>query len=1179
MLTPAASLRVPHLLVALLLGSFQLHAEPPKPAILIDAWGGNMDLVYMRQLEQKGFVVDAVPHQELTWERLKQFNALLLVDFPQEGKVEKSPGHGPASGPNLKETLALLDKFLKSGGGVMFSLLQHANDPAFYNTASKALARWGASRPLETVTVPAGNLTEHPRLRIPFFFTDKVAPGPVSEGVKGIWYPLGGPWTYFTGPIEVDAEWTVVLQGPAGSQSTPIDLGQAKPGVPFYENPFQRPGGVVEPPLFAIRDLRPGRLALLHCSPIFHFSSGSSWMHDRAVLDKGLANRPSDFGRLLENTLRWLAELSLGQGELGGAVVPPDRWIPPYERPGAKETFDGGAYIGAYGGPDSLDPAKPPPSVKLHRGFVGPRTAFSGGQGNVADYAATARKLGLSFIIFLEDFSQLSRESLAALTTDCKAQSGDDLLLLAGYRVKTNLGNSIFFCGHDPLYVHDKHLSGPDKKTYQQQDVDKDGKFGPSRSIDFIFESLRNDVNTVGYFGFTGPRKQGGMNVEHLRLFSMAGILFYDHGKLVEDVTDQYLLTNQGTLTGTPVCVSLVDSPEEMWKEVEIGRGITHAAAPSVKNLWDGALRWNHQYFSLNVFPTTGPLIHFWPATYRTSSFAGESFVAWRMLLAQHLHVTADAGLKEVALYDGTKLYRRFLLGGAKEFVVRLFLNGSLQMNISIVATDQNGGKAVSFPYRGWNDASPAPVFCGDHVNDCGGMKLFRGPGWSRHCQVPPIANPGETWDGGPPASLPLFSIGQIFPAIISKQSRQDANIYPVPMLDFCDEHAYQGRLVARDITMPGVVHINAWSGYGPIEPAPLADLVGEYIEWRRYYTAAATAWGAHGIAAGIAPGLYTQLTTFKRDQHLQQLALSGLWRYPLSANVLLLTGEGDRLLSARDISPLKGIPYREYAIPTGGWFAGISAQPGNAYLAVNHGEPLRLKVWENRVELEADLGPKGRDVKAGEAHQVELFSLYWPMDIPIPDSETLLRWIRYFEQPDGLQLSRGKRLSTRLGILDLEAQEGAVELVVPRPSDGMNVTLPVRARGFNPRWSAILLQREGYNGGNRYGPPTNRVRSLGVSEDGRIYFPIYSGQAKTHVLAGHPIVADESGKDLFIQVTCLCDAVADKPMLWHVSVNNPTDAPVTTRFRRSMDLPGLAFEDTPLTLQPGEYKVLVHVK
>jgi hypothetical protein len=49
--------------------------------------------------------VDAIGHHELTWERLTNYNVLVLIDFPQEGKVTHNPHGGPASGPNLDETL------------------------------------------------------------------------------------------------------------------------------------------------------------------------------------------------------------------------------------------------------------------------------------------------------------------------------------------------------------------------------------------------------------------------------------------------------------------------------------------------------------------------------------------------------------------------------------------------------------------------------------------------------------------------------------------------------------------------------------------------------------------------------------------------------------------------------------------------------------------------------------------------------------------------------------------------------------------------------------------------------------------------------------------------------------------------------------------------------------------
>jgi len=68
----------------------------------------------------------------------------------------------------------------------------------------------------------------------------------------------------------------------------------------------------------------------------------------------------------------------------------------------------------------------------------------------------------------------------------------------------------------------------------------------------------------------------------------------------------------------------------------------------------------------------------------------------------------------------------------------------------------------------------------------------------------------------------------------------------------------------------------------------------------------------------------------------------------------------------------------------------------------------------------------------------------------------------------------------------------------------------------------------------------------------------------------GEPIIADAAGKDLFIEVVCLEDAQGDKPRLWHVSVNNPTDKSVTTRIRKVMDLPGREPEEQTMTFCLG---------
>jgi hypothetical protein len=106
----------------------------------------------------------------------------------------------------------------------------------------------------------------------------------------------------------------------------------------------------------------------------------------------------------------------------------------------------------------------------------------------------------------------------------------------------------------------------------------------------------------------------------------------------------------------------------------------------------------------------------------------------------------------------------------------------------------------------------------------------------------------------------------------------------------------------------------------------------------------------------------------------------------------------------------------------------------------------------------------------------------------------------------------------------------------------------------------------------------TDRFRSLSLDANGHAYLPIHSGQAALHHLViGQPIVADAAGKDLFIEVVCLKDAQDGNPPQWHVSVNNPTDASITTTLTQAIALPGLTLAAGPITIPAGGYELVVH--
>ncbi|HCD31308.1 MAG TPA: hypothetical protein DER01_02810 [Phycisphaerales bacterium] len=1147
------------------------------PTILFDSWNGHADNDYMKQLTEAGFVVDAIKHEELTWDRLKQYNVLVMLDFPEENKVKYNPGYGPAKGPNFQQTYEMIERFLKLGGGVMVNLIQHRNRPQLYDSVQKLLGKWGASRPMQTVDLPQHQYVLHPRLRhqFQFYFTDNVQPSPVSQDVKGVWYPQNQMWCT-GGPITVDKDWTVVLRAPHGSVTKPLAFPQKRIHADDDQRIKESQERVKEPALYAIREFGGGRLALFHAHSNHHWQSGRQWLHDGVMLDKGLQGRPSDFGILLSNTWKWLASPSLQSGKLGGAKVEADRWKHRFEReddPVYQRLLVNEPKV-------NLSPQWTPRDLPCFKGMVGPQTVHSGGQATVEQYAKVARQKGLGFVIFLEDFTRLNRQSLTRLVAQCKQYSSSDLLLIAGYRIPTNLGNTQFHFGFDPVWPDKKHLSA-DGKLLIIQPKAKDGRYKSADIVTYILASRKGGKNSSGFFGFREPMKQGGMAVTDLRIYSMVGLMLYREGQLVEDMTDQYLTTNACTMTGTPVAIHLIDTHEAMADAVDQGLAMTYAKARNLSKLWKEALAWNSQFMNPDVYVSNGPMIEHWTdSSYRKGTYAAEPYVASRVLVGATLEVTSKVGLKEICIYDGDRLFRRYLPGGKKTFQKRLFFSGSLQRTMSVVATDKQENKAVSFPLRGWNDGGPSIIFCADHVNE-GEMKLFHGPGWTRYNDIPYISELGEKWDGMVRvAHHPLLDFGNNAPRFKSDIGRQDMNLCQTPMLELSDDNVLRCRSISRGVMAPSVKNFNAWRGYGPIEPTPLVDLVGIFTQFSAYQTGKAVGHGPMGVEGGPLLTMYEQTNTFKKDMTLTESYFSHQWREPITGDIDLVVGEGDRIIEERDISTdeFDNSKPKSHIIDTGQWFAAISPVQANAMLMVNRGSPLVLSVSGKKTQLVEALPRNGLVVKAHQQRRVSWLTCYWPMDITIGDTDTLLKWIRYYQKPDGLQIIQGKQLDGFLGLIDLQSEDGAVELKLPQAPDDLDVNLPFRVHGLNPRYSAILWQKTGYVGEGRYGSERNRFRNVAVDWEGHAYFPVYAAKAKLHHwVVGQPVIADEQGAELFIEVVCLKDAQKGASPQWHVSINNPTDQVITTKIRQVIKLPGLNLYQQKISIKPGVSVTLIH--
>ncbi|MBS3762767.1 MAG: hypothetical protein KGZ25_05610, partial [Planctomycetes bacterium] len=839
-------------------------AAQPEPSLLFCSprglAAGYVDLTYIKELHDAGFEVDYTEGlDKLTADRIRQYNVLVLYTCPN------------------KQLAKRILKYVAGGGGILLIPTEHnINKQRLYDITEPL----GADLPVERIkeTDPAKKgLLSHGARGVPLAYTSQIPPSPVSKGVKGIWYPTSPAYNAsHTGPLAVGKPWLVVLRGSKTSKTVPVNLSESN--TPDLLDPFIREAGVKEPVFFAIRPFKKGRVALVNQWRQYSIGSGTKWIYNREVLSKGIKGRPSDFGKLLRNTYRWLAEPSMKSGAVGGYETEEEVFVPPNRRENAQKMFQYTFWWWEY---EMAQWHRPPKFAPLFRGLIGAKSRFSTGEGTIEEYRDAARGAGLRFVVFLEDFPELTGKEFDELKKRCAELSDDQVLLVPGYNILNNIGDHMFFFGTDPIWPPDYCLTGPDKKTFAlQREAEGGGYTGHhAQSFNWLLK-WSNARRQSGYYHFSD--NQPGQRLPDQRASAMTALRYYRRGKLIEDVTDLYPLTTQGTLPPSPVSVNEVYSPAGLVREAGSGNALTYVQARKHSTIFRDGLRWSHQYDGLNVFLSDGPLIRAWPFCYRVMTLGSEAFVTKPTLMPSLLSVTSDRGLKEVRIYNGRNLFRRFDCGGAKKFQKTLLLDGVIQKNLVLVAEDTEGHSAVSTPRRCWKSGGRAVVFCGDHVNDCksGGMILGRGPvSLISHWVVPlPPDIAGNTWDGGPPGSLPLVTFGESRPVLETETARESGSRFrQVPLLEFSDEGAaaassWHNALYAKSIRRP----VNPWHTFGPVDgPSDLMEFTLRYREWLTPTIGAPQAgWAGPGVRHGINACLFRSEISFRSEATIKKLQL-----------------------------------------------------------------------------------------------------------------------------------------------------------------------------------------------------------------------------------------------------------------------------------------------------------------
>ena len=303
----------------------------------------------------------------------------------------------------------------------------------------------------------------------PIWHTDNVLPSPVSSGVESLWYPSFPAYNgQMTNCLFLPEPWTTVARAMPTTTTGPVQHKDGSwPFSPAPIDPFVRNHSVAAPAIMGIREWGDagGRVALLALWNQFLFDvrwrcvldlsgcsvsltlkaprlqSGTKWLFNSEVLSAGIDGRRSDFGKLLMNTLTWLAAPSLqnSSSPLGGYVTTADRLVYPNEQPSAiKSLLDSIPHYDYDKRTLSNDPAAHS-KARVFTGLVGAVTEHGGGSTTVQEYAAAATAAGLDFVAFLDPFTALTNESFSKLKQECKQHSTETLKLYPGCKCSRSL--------------------------------------------------------------------------------------------------------------------------------------------------------------------------------------------------------------------------------------------------------------------------------------------------------------------------------------------------------------------------------------------------------------------------------------------------------------------------------------------------------------------------------------------------------------------------------------------------------------------------------------------------------------------------------------------------------------------------------------------------------------------
>ncbi|MHB9134708.1 MAG: hypothetical protein ACYDBB_26855 [Armatimonadota bacterium] len=1147
--------------IFLLPGLAAFAQAPAKPAVLFTgSHGGSCGYQVAGKLAAAGFNLNTsaypgLQRNALTPDVAKKYNVIVIAGLSLANADMTLP-------PKVAQTIETLRQYLEAGGGVLIfsSFGQMATEKPPQDALFKPL---GLTPLFDEMPFDPETSVTATSWKIPFAYADGITPSPITAGLKGLWYPV--PSTRIgaqnhTTPFAGDNTWTVLVRGGKSSLTKKGELQQDATDPGTYQS------GV---PLVAMKQVGKGRIMYVGMTAEYLTGGVAMSTLEGIVLERGLKGRPSGGYQLLENGLKWLAEPSFTAGNFGGAGMDANLLANPHKT--------------KFGQPFPWSEKLTFPEVeKAYPGVIGARSAYSSGKGTVDEWVAKAKAQGLSYLVFLEEFRRLSAGNFDKLKADCMQLSTPEFSVIPGFTIDDEVGNHYFYFGTTFPYP-DKTFLSADGTVFRARDKGLNVKdpYIPGQLamtvLDYAY-SISSFKLTCGNYLFS---QDAAPFADFFSDWDAVGVVTAQNGKVEENATRDFLTmvdSGQGPL---PLAFNFMEEPGQLanakWRTVlrfpvkggTMLGGMPIEQATKVRDYFND---W-HMYPDnpSRIYITSGPEIESWSYT-GSRDYGGDNngdFVWQNYRWPVYGKVKSAVGLKEVAVYDGVELFRRYLPGGKTEFEFTLDLNHDKQHNLALVVTDLHGNTAVGGEQWDRNHRLEETQ-CGDRNNQLSygystnkdGIGVLLGGNQTLATPIKRVVShisPSGTFKNDALLGAPAFdgaTGGE--PEVIEVVGIRGTE-KPVPSPSVNDHHRL---LHTGDVNIGDGVREHYFT-----------DNVAVYNVWHTLWKTAPAAYHVtrRNHFFQINPDSPLAVFLWQIDITLQQdLPNKGF-------DIALMTSREDKLWAFRssDGSAYAGTwedtarsnnRYLNLSFDKDAYAAFLDSPLGGAAIfPLTDGQESSVGLPQ-RNRLIISLPAASAPQKKGETKRVSLLILGIPRltdntkNLPSASTEVVERFYHDFGL-DGkktgytIDAKTGTIISRRY-ILDIDGAQGNAFSGIL--TGNLISSLPITVSNLNDRWSACLYDRT-----------LKKTRPLGMFE-GKAWATVCL-TGRQDLFIGHPVTADD--RNLTIQLTQRGDNA------WSLEVHNPTDKPITTTLHKNPffdPLQGKTLGEEKVTIPAGSSVVKV---